>query len=111
MAMMQEQQSNSFGAAATLQVGSRAVQYFRLAALEEQIAGLTLKKLPFSLRVLLENLVRREDGITVTADGSSGFTYVFQTEGETAARAEAGVKAIAAGAEAMAQAPVREAAE
>ena len=33
-----------------------------------QIQGLELAKLPFSLRILLENLVRREDGVTVTAD-------------------------------------------
>ncbi|HEY4010911.1 MAG TPA: aconitate hydratase [Acidobacteriaceae bacterium] len=43
------------------------MRYFRLGALDS-IAGSKLAKLPYSLRILLENLVRREDGVTVTAD-------------------------------------------
>ena len=38
----------------------------RLAALEE--AGMDLTRLPFSLRILLENLLRHEDGASVTAE-------------------------------------------
>ena len=59
---------NTFEAAATLESGGKTVRYYALAALERKIQGLELAKLPFSLRVLLENLVRREDGVTVTAD-------------------------------------------
>ena len=59
---------NTFEAAAELQTGNKTVRYFQLSALEKKIDGLQLRKLPFSLRVLLENLVRREDGVTVTAD-------------------------------------------
>ena len=59
---------NTFEAAATLACGGRTVRYYELAALERKIQGLELAKLPFSLRILLENLVRREDGVTVTAD-------------------------------------------
>ena len=58
---------NSFGAQATLSVDGRRYEIFRLKALEE--AGLTqLARLPFSIRVLLENALRNEDGARVTAD-------------------------------------------
>jgi aconitate hydratase len=57
--------SNSFGAAGALTVGSRTFEIFKLEALERR--GLTVSRLPYSLRVLLENLLRREDGRTVSA--------------------------------------------
>ena len=57
--------ANSFGARATLTAGGRRFEIFRLAALEAR--GLPVARLPFSLRILLENLLRREDGRTVTA--------------------------------------------
>jgi aconitate hydratase len=57
---------NSFNAAATLTSGSKTIHYFRLKALEG-VDGIELAKLPFSLRILLENLLRCEDGKTVTA--------------------------------------------
>ena len=59
---------NSFHAESTLSSGATTVRYFRLQALEEAIPGLDLARLPFSLRVLLENLLRTEDGKTVTAE-------------------------------------------
>ena len=63
------QHLDTFHAAAELtHAGQGTVRYFALAALEKAIDGLTLSKLPFSLRILLENLVRREDGVTVTAN-------------------------------------------
>ena len=55
---------NSFDAAATLESGAQKVNYFKLSALE----GVDLARLPYSLRILLENLLRCEDGKTVTAD-------------------------------------------
>jgi aconitate hydratase len=55
---------NSFNAAATLESGKQKVNYFKLSALE----GVNLARLPYSLRILLENLLRCEDGKTVTAD-------------------------------------------
>ena len=55
---------NSFKAAATLTSGTQKVNYFKLSALE----GVDLARLPYSLRILLENLLRCEDGKTVTAD-------------------------------------------
>jgi len=55
---------NSFGSRATLTVGVRQYAYFRLAALDA-LPGSAAATLPFSLRVLLENLLRGEDGAFV----------------------------------------------
>src|SRR6202789_4748252 len=57
---------NSFGSQSTLKVGNKSYQIFRLQALEAK--GLSLHRLPYSLRVLLENLLRQEDGKSVTAN-------------------------------------------
>jgi aconitate hydratase len=53
---------NSFGAKSTLQVGDESYQIFRLDAVEGS------KPLPYSLKILLENLLRTEDGANITAD-------------------------------------------
>ena len=59
------QQINSFDAVDSLRVGQRTYAYFRLDVLER--AGLTnLARLPYSLKILLENLLRFEDGRSVT---------------------------------------------
>ncbi len=55
---------NSFGSRATLAVGDRQYAYFRLASLDA-LPGSTAGTLPFSLRILLENLLRGEDGAFV----------------------------------------------
>ncbi len=55
---------NSFGARSTLSVGARQYTYFRLDALDG-LTGSTARTLPFSLRVLLENLLRGEDNAFV----------------------------------------------
>jgi aconitate hydratase len=58
---------NSFHALDTLRAGERSYAFYRLGALEE--SGLTkLAELPFSLKILLENLLRFEDGRTVKRD-------------------------------------------
>src|SRR5690242_3747402 len=57
---------DSFGARSILAVGSRRYEIFRLDALAKE--GVDVTRLPFSLRILLENLLRTEDGHTVTAD-------------------------------------------
>src|SRR4026209_1370365 len=58
---------NSFNTRATLSVGGQRYQYFSLPALEK--AGYTgLARLPYSLKILLENLLRREDGRFVDRD-------------------------------------------
>jgi len=58
--------SNSFGARGSLRVGDRDYEIFRLSAIEA--AGLPVSRLPYSLRILLEALVRREDGDVVSRD-------------------------------------------
>jgi aconitate hydratase len=58
--------ADTFGALAALQVDDQTLQYYRLDALAAH--GLEVSRLPFSLKVLLENLLRHEDGVTVTAD-------------------------------------------
>ena len=62
--------NNSFNAAAKLRVGSAEYDYFRLAALEESGVG-NVSRLPFSTKILLENLLRNEDGKRVHADDVS----------------------------------------
>src|SRR5208282_1756161 len=57
---------NSFGSQATLTVDGRNFTYFKLAAVDKQLPQAA--KLPYSLRILLENLLRNEDGQTVRAD-------------------------------------------
>src|SRR6185312_8718764 len=57
---------DSFKSQSTLRSGSNSYRIFRLQALAD--AGVKLTRLPFSLRILLENLLRHEDGRTVTAD-------------------------------------------
>ena len=55
---------NSFDARAELKVGGRTFTIFRLDALQEKF---DVARLPFSLKVLLENLLRNEDGVGVRA--------------------------------------------
>ncbi len=56
---------NSFQSRAVLKSGNKSYTIFRLPALGAR--GFNLKRLPFSLKILLENLLRREDGVNVTA--------------------------------------------
>ncbi len=56
---------NSFESRAVLKSGSRSYTIHRLPTLEAR--GFNLSRLPFSLKILLENLLRREDGANVTA--------------------------------------------
>ncbi|MES9941517.1 MAG: aconitate hydratase AcnA [Candidatus Thiodiazotropha sp. 6PLUC2] len=53
---------SSFGAESEIKVNGTTYQIFRLDALENT------DRLPFSIRILLENLLRHEDNVTVTAD-------------------------------------------
>jgi aconitate hydratase len=62
---MSSQTSNSFDSRATLASGDKSYTIYRLPALAAK--GFNLSRLPFSLKILLENLLRREDGVNVTA--------------------------------------------
>src|SRR5579862_7414627 len=55
---------NSFGSRSTLRVGTHDYEIYRIDALDRQ--GVSTRHLPFSLRILLENLLRTEDGRNVT---------------------------------------------
>ena len=56
--------SDSFGARSTLEVGGRSYEVFRLDALAERF---DVARLPYSIKVLLENVLRLEDGRSVSA--------------------------------------------
>jgi len=56
---------DSFGARSTLEVGGRSYEVFRLDALQERF---DVARLPYSLKVLLENVLRLEDGTSATAE-------------------------------------------
>src|ERR671929_1864160 len=58
--------TNSFGSRSTLRVGSKEYDIFRLDALDKQ--GISTRHLPYAHRILLENLLRTEDGKAVKAD-------------------------------------------
>jgi aconitate hydratase len=58
--------SDSFGARSTFKVGNKEYDLYRIDALDKQ--GISTKHLPFSLRILLENLLRTEDGRNVTKE-------------------------------------------
>ena len=61
---MDKLKTNSFGSRSTLRVGKLEFEIFRIDALDKQ--GVSTRHLPFSLRILLENLLRTEDGKNVT---------------------------------------------
>jgi aconitate hydratase len=56
---------NTFDARAELEVGGRTYEMYRLDALQSKF---DVARLPFSLKVLLENLLRNEDGVAVRAE-------------------------------------------
>ena len=58
---------DSFGTRSALRVGDREFEFFDLTKLERRGLG-NLHRLPFCMKVLLENLLRHEDGKTVTAE-------------------------------------------
>ena len=70
---------DSFRCCKTLQVGSKTYAYFSLPTAERN--GLKgISRLPFSMKVLLENLLRNEDGRTVTKDDIKAFAEWLKTK-------------------------------
>src|SRR5882762_6099239 len=55
--------SNTYGARATLAVDGIDYTVFKLEALEHR--GFSLTKMPYSIKVMIENVLRREDGLVV----------------------------------------------
>src|SRR5881275_2306868 len=69
---------DSFGSRGTLEAGGETYEIFRLDALQ---AKYDVARLPYSLKVLLENLLRHEDGEAVTAESiESVATWVASDE-------------------------------
>src|SRR5262245_12447961 len=70
---------DSFKCARTLKVGTKTYLYYSLLAAEKN--GLKgISRLPFSMKVLLENLLRNEDGRSVTKDDILGFSQWLKTK-------------------------------
>jgi aconitate hydratase len=57
---------NSFNSKSTLDVDGRSLTYFSLQS--DALKSFGVERLPYSIKVLLENLLRQEDGVKVTAE-------------------------------------------
>ena len=79
---MTRQHKDSFGARARLTVGGTSIDYFSLPALAKA-RGVSLDRLPFSIRILLENLLRNEDGRLVR-DADVGTLAAWEASATTA---------------------------
>jgi aconitate hydratase len=72
---------DSFKCRKTLKVGSKSYHYFSLKAAEKN--GLKgISQLPYSMKVLLENLLRHEDGRTVTREDIVGVAEWLENKGQ-----------------------------
>ncbi len=70
---------DSFKCCRTLKVGSKTYAYYSLPAAEKN--GLKgISRLPFSMKVLLENMLRHEDGKTVTKEDIQAFAQWLKTK-------------------------------
>ena len=70
---------DSFKCCRTLKVGTKTYAYYSLPVAEKN--GLKgISRLPFSLKVLLENLLRNEDGRTVTKEDIQAFAALAQDQ-------------------------------
>src|SRR3954467_8597469 len=72
---------NSFKARKTLAVGGKSYTYWSLRAVEKEVGDLS--RLPFSLRLGLENLVRHEDGTTVKKEDIAAFAGWVKNGGKS----------------------------
>src|SRR6185312_5127837 len=68
---------DSFSAKASLTSGSTSYSYYRLAAVYAKYPQ--AERLPFSLKILLENLLRTEDGVSVRAEDIEALATVDVT--------------------------------
>lgn len=75
--------NNTFGSASVLRVSGKEYQIFRLDALETSIPGVKISRIPYSIRILLENLLRFEDNRTVKP---GDIEYVAKWDGKVAAQ-------------------------
>ncbi len=71
---------DSFATRQRLDVGGRSLTYYSLAA--DGLAPFGVERLPYSIKVLLENLLRNEDGVKVTAEDVKAGRHVGRRTGE-----------------------------
>src|SRR5476649_2085535 len=72
---------NSFKARKSLKVGAKNYTYFSLKAVEKEVGDLS--RLPVSLRILMENLVRHEDGTSVKKEDIAAFADWVKNGGKS----------------------------
>ncbi len=72
---------NSFSSKKTLQAAGKQYSYFDIPAASSAL-GADLSRLPFSLKILLENLLRNEDGLTVSKEDIGAFVTWLKTKNE-----------------------------
>ena len=70
---MKTNSKNSFQAKSNLTVGAKTYEYYSLPEAYKTL-GADISRLPYSLKVLLENLLRHEDGVSVNADDIRAFS-------------------------------------
>ncbi|MDP1663182.1 MAG: aconitate hydratase AcnA [Phycisphaerales bacterium] len=70
---MSNPRPDAFAAKASLVFHDTTYTYYRLAALDERKIGRGVARLPYSIRVVLESMLRNVDGFVVTADDVTGF--------------------------------------
>ena len=75
---MQDKSLDSFQTKSTLQAGGKTYTYFSLPKAAEKL-GFDLKKMPFSMKILLENLLRYENGVSVTKADIEAFAAWMKT--------------------------------
>ncbi|MDE3015582.1 MAG: aconitate hydratase AcnA [Pseudomonadota bacterium] len=77
---MEHKSKNSFASRSQLDAGGKSYEYFSLPATYKAM-NQDLSRLPYSLKILLENLLRHEDGASVKADDISAFVdwYISKT--------------------------------
>jgi aconitate hydratase len=68
---------NSFNSKSTLDVSGRSLSFFSLQS--EQLKKFGVERLPFSIKILLENLLRHEDGVKVTASDIEALAHWADT--------------------------------
>jgi len=74
---MQRKQLDSFGAKREISAAGKKYAYFDLGVAAKAL-GMELARLPYSLKILLENLLRHEDGVSVKSDDIKAFALWLQ---------------------------------
>src|SRR3982750_738680 len=72
---------DTLGTRSTFDAGGRTFAYYSLAKAAEKLGN--VDRLPFSMKVLLENLLRFEDGVTVTVDDIQALVDWQETRSST----------------------------